>query len=93
MWFKIKNQQVEIKIFAKPKAKKTALVKVDENGMNIALHAKPHEGEANKELISFLSEFFKIPKSMVILLKGEGGRYKTVQIPLNDKVRGFLDKK
>ncbi len=53
MWFQIKDQHVEIRVFAKPKAKRTALLKVNEEGLNIALHAKPHEGEANIELISF----------------------------------------
>lgn len=91
MWFKIKNQQVEIRIFAKPNAKKTALVKINEKGLNIALHAKPHESEANKELISFLAKFFQLPKNSVILQRGTNSRYKMVELPLTIEVRQFFN--
>lgn len=90
MWYVIKDQQVELRIYAKPNAKRTALLSVDERGMHVSLHAKPHQGEANKELISFLSEQFDIPKSRIELLRGEGSRYKRVALPLTDKVRQFL---
>ena len=90
MWFKIKNQHVEIHIFAKPNAKRTALVKINDNGLHISLHAKPHEGEANRELISYLTKLFQIPKSHLVLERGLGSRYKVVLVPLTTKVREFL---
>jgi uncharacterized protein (TIGR00251 family) len=91
MWFNIINQQVELKIFAKPNAKRTALLKVDEEALHISLHAKPHEGEANKELISFLAKLFRIPKSQIILQRGESGRRKIMMVPLSVKVQEFID--
>lgn len=90
MWFKIQNQQVILRIFAKPHAKRTTLLKVDDRVLHIALHAKPHEGEANKELISYLAKLFQLPKSHVILQRGENTRYKVAVIPLNSKVQEFL---
>jgi uncharacterized protein YggU (UPF0235/DUF167 family) len=51
IWFKIHNQRITLSIFAKPHAKKTTILKVDGEGLHVAIHAKPHEGEANKELI------------------------------------------
>lgn len=91
MWFKIQDEQVILRIFAKPNAKRTALLKINDDGLHIALHAKPHEGEANKELISYLAKLFKIPKSHVILHRGESSRHKEVKVPLNAKVQQFLD--
>lgn len=91
MCFQIKNQQVDMRIFVKPNAKRTALVKITKEGFYIALHAKPHEGEANKELISFLSDFFQIPKSSIILQRGEKSRHKMVRVPLTTEVQQFLD--
>lgn len=90
-WFKIQDQQVELRIFAKPNAKRSSLLKVDDQGLHIALHAKPHEGEANKELINFLSKLFQLPKSKVILQRGINSRHKVVSLPLTHKVREFLD--
>lgn len=79
-----------LQIFAKPNAKRTALVKVMQNELHISLHAQPKEGEANKELIRFLSELFDIPKSQITLEKGATGRYKRVSLPLTEKVKALL---
>jgi uncharacterized protein (TIGR00251 family) len=74
MWFKIQDQQVRINILAKPNAKKTVFLGISEQGLLISLHAKPHQGAANEELISYLSNLFKLPKTRIILKKGEGSR-------------------
>ncbi|HSW70815.1 MAG TPA: DUF167 domain-containing protein [Gammaproteobacteria bacterium] len=90
MWFKIQSQQVELRIFAKPNAKRTALIKVHDE-LHIALNAKPHEGEANKELICYLAKLLQLPKGHIILKRGEGSRHKVVIIPLTAEVQKFLD--
>lgn len=91
MWFKIQDHQVLLNIFVKPNAKRTALLKVNDNELQIALHAKPHHGEANKELILYLAELFRIPKSKIILKRGEGGRHKQIILPLMKTVKQFID--
>lgn len=91
MWFKIENQQALLKIFAKPNAKKTALLTVTGDELQIALHAKPHEGEANKVLIAYLAKLFRVPKSSVSLKGGEKSRHKKILVPLTITVQQFLD--
>jgi uncharacterized protein len=90
MWHKISDNQIELKIFAKPNAKKTALVGVNDQGLNISLHAKPLDDAANIELISFLSDYFDIPKSQITLKRGGTSRHKWVSMPLNEKIKKFL---
>ena len=90
MWFNIKNQKITLSILAKPKAKKTALVKIDEQGLHISLHANPQEGEANTELIRFLAEFFKLPKSQIALVRGQNSRKKQVELPYSESIKRFL---
>lgn len=91
MWYKIQKDQVILRIYAKPNARKSSLVKIDSDGMHIALHAKPHEGEANKELILFLSGLFKIAKSHIIFLRGENSKRKELIIPLTTSTQKILD--
>lgn len=91
MWYKIQNKQVTLNIFAKPNAKKTVLIKISDRWLHIALHAKPHQGEANKELISYLAKLFRLPKSKIILQRGEGSRHKQVIMPLTDAIKQLLD--
>jgi uncharacterized protein (TIGR00251 family) len=76
---------------AKPNAKKTAFLGIKEQGMIISLHAKPHQGEANKELFSYLAKLFHLPKTQIILLKGEGSRYKQVMVPLTVFVQELIN--
>lgn len=90
MWYKIHDDQVELRILAKPNAKKSAVTGMNEQGLNIALHARPQDGEANTELIAFLAEFFDIPKSKIKLQRGAGSRYKMVVIPFCKKFQEFL---
>lgn len=91
MWFKIQNQQVRINIFAKPNAKKTTLLGICEYGLLISVHAKPHQGAANKALIAYLAKLFHLPKTQIILHKGEESRHKQVIVPLTDFVLEVID--
>jgi uncharacterized protein (TIGR00251 family) len=91
MWFKIQDQKIKIRIIAKPLAKKSALLNISEQGLQIAIHAKPHKGEANKELILFLSKLFQIPKSKIILESGENSKYKQVTMPLTAAIQKIIN--
>jgi len=91
MWYQIRDQQVELSILAKPNAKKSALVKVDQQRLHIALHAKPHNEEANKELIIYLAKLLQLPKSKIILQQGKRSRHKKIVVPLTNKVQELLN--
>lgn len=69
-------------VTVKPKASVTKLIeKNDETKtLTIALHAQPFDGEANEELIRFLSKEFHIPKTRISLLRGHRSRIKIVDI-------------
>lgn len=83
MWYKINKHVLELSVFAKPNAKKTALVSLTDDALHITLHAKPKEGAANKELIAFLAKLFNTPKTRIHLVKGENSRLKKLHIPLS----------
>jgi uncharacterized protein (TIGR00251 family) len=93
MCFKIQNQHVVINILVKPNAKKTAFIGISEHGLLISLHAKPHQGAANKELISYLAELFHMPKTQIILQSGQKSRYKRVMVPLTENVKKIISAK
>ncbi|GEM_PF-1284488 len=91
MWHKSIDQHVELMILVKLNAPKTALITInDEQGLVIALHAKPHKGAANLELIQFLAEILNLPKTHIVLLRGDRSRYKKVKAPLNDRIRSLI---
>lgn|SRR5574344_80358 len=48
--------------------------------LKIKISAPPHENQANEELIKFLSKKFKIPKSKIMIIKGQKNRDKKILI-------------
>lgn len=92
MWFQIKNSGVEIRVYVKPNAKTSALLAIHDDELHIALHAKPHQGEANTELLRFISKLFKVPKTHISIIRGDTSRHKVLLLPSDKPIIQFLDK-
>jgi uncharacterized protein len=74
-----------IKVKITPSSKKNEVVGdyVDEHGekyLKIKISAPAVDGKANKELIEFLTEYFKVKKSQVKILRGEKSNIKIIAI-------------
>lgn len=91
MWFKLQDERVELRILVKPNAKRSALLALGPDELQIALHAKPQDGKANQELLSYLAELLAVPKTQIILKRGEKSRHKLVSLPLSGKTQHFLE--
>ncbi len=91
MWFRIEDQCVSLNVYAKPNAKKTALLEITEDALHIAIHAQPKDGEANKELIRFIAKLFKIPKTQITLVRGQENRHKQLKLPLTETLQKFIN--
>lgn len=69
---------ISIKVI--PKAHKSEIAGWEGEELKIRLKAAPEKGEANVELIAFLSKAFSIPKSNITLISGATSRHKRVEI-------------
>lgn len=70
-----------------PNSSRNEIVKNGDE-IKIKLTAQPIEGKANKALIEFLSKELKIPKTSIVILKGETSKDKTILFKTagNDKI-------
>jgi len=91
MWYTHKKDTITLSVYVKPNAKKTAMIAITDESMHISLHAKPQDGEANKELITFLAKLFKTPKTQISIVRGEGSRHKQVSLPATQVLEQFLE--
>lgn len=66
-----------VKLKISPNASKNEII-ITNDGTKVKLTAQPIENKANKMLIEFLSKTFKIPKTSVIITKGETSKEKTI---------------
>lgn len=78
--FEQKEEGLIVRIKIIPNASKNELVETQE-GLKLRITAQPIENKANKALIEFFSKNLKVPKSNIIILKGELNKEKTLFIP------------
>ena len=61
---------------------------LDEKGqecLKINIAAQPEDGKANDELVKFLSQILKIPKSKIEILRGATARHKLLKFSAGNK--------
>lgn len=76
-----------------PGAKFTEIAGVDKwrAALQVRIAAEPRQGQANAELIRFLSHVLEAPKSSISIVKGEKTSLKVIAVPLSaEKVRTVL---
>jgi uncharacterized protein (TIGR00251 family) len=63
-----------------PKSSKNEIIGWFDNILKIKIKEIPEKQKANKELISFLSKIFKVPKSSITIAKGTTSKIKKITI-------------
>ena len=71
---------VRFEVRAKPRAPRTRIVGVREGALVVALAAAPLDGEANVELTHMFSSCFGVPTRDVVVVAGQSGRRKIVEV-------------
>ena len=69
-----------------PNASRNEIVGVKEGVLKVRIHAPADKGKANEELIVFLSESLKVPKSKITLLSGQTSRLKRIKIDAGEEI-------
>ncbi|XP_075162125.1 UPF0235 protein C15orf40 homolog [Haematobia irritans] len=78
-----KTGNICIKILAKPGAKHNGVTDISSDGVGVQIAAPPSEGEANAELVKYLSKVLQLRKSDVSLDKGSRSRNKIIMVTKN----------
>ncbi|XP_017474995.1 PREDICTED: UPF0235 protein C15orf40 homolog [Rhagoletis zephyria] len=75
-----KSGNICIRILAKPGAKMNGITDIGTEEVGVQIAAPPTEGEANAELVKYLSKVLGLRKSDVSLDKGSRSRNKLVMV-------------
>lgn len=75
-----KDGALRFEVHAKPKAKKSGVLRPRGEAVEIAIAAPPVDGAANEELIRFLSKLFGVPKRNVEIVRGETSQTKLIAV-------------
>ena len=69
-----------ISVIVVPRSSKNEVIPLEDGSYRIRLTAAPVDGAANKKLIELISEYFDVAKSCVVIVKGERGKKKVLEI-------------
>jgi uncharacterized protein (TIGR00251 family) len=72
------SAQLSVRVI--PNAKKDAFAGYREGELVLRLNAPAIEGKANKAAVEFVSRFLGVPRSSVLLVRGERSRHKIFEI-------------
>lgn len=75
-----KTGNIIIKIHAKPGAKQNSVTDILDEAVGIQIAAPPVDGEANAELVKYISKVLQLRKSDVSVDRGSKSREKTILI-------------
>ncbi len=78
---------MKISVKVKPGSKKENVERIDDTNFIAHVKAPPVEGKANEALVRLLSDYFGVPKSKILIIKGTAGKYKLVEIGGSEKVQ------
>lgn len=71
---------MRISVRVKPGIKGATRLEKQEDGSFAAfLHARAHDGEANKALLELISDEFKVPKTSIVIVAGAKSRDKIIE--------------
>ena len=71
---------MKLYIQVKPNAKVNKIEKMDESHFKVQVKAPPKDGKANQAVVDVLSDFFDLPKSRFLIVRGENAKTKVVEI-------------
>ena len=77
---KQQGEHTILSIFVQAGAKNTGIVGIHGDWLKIRIAAPRVEGQANEELLDYLSNLLHLGKKEIVILKGEFGKYKLLKI-------------
>lgn len=77
---------MKLQIKVKPNAKAGVLWREADGSLRLKIKAAPVDGKANKYLLALLSKVLDVPRSKLVLLKGETNAFKTIAIEEDEKI-------
>ncbi len=79
--------EVVIEITARPGASRRGVIGVTGERLVIGVHSGPQKGKANEELIEYLAGEMRVPRSALMIVRGETARRKTIRIVTHEPVK------
>lgn len=79
-WYKENKNSLILNIYVVSRSSKSEIIGIYNDCLKIKLKSPPVDNAANEELVRFLANKLKIPKSNIEIIKGHNQRKKIISI-------------
>ena len=86
-WMRVSIDEVVIEVTARPGASHRGVIGVTGDRLVIGVNSRPEKGKANDELIEYLAGEMRVPRSALLIVRGETSRRKTIRIVTHEPTR------
>ena len=84
---RVSIDEVIIEVTARPGSSRLGVIGVSGDRLVIAIHSRPDKGKANDELIEYLAREMRVPRSALLIVRGETSRRKTIRIVTHEPIK------
>jgi uncharacterized protein len=84
---RVSIDEVVIEVTAKPGASRRGVIGVKGDRLILAIHSQPDKGKANDELIEYLAREMRVPRSALLIVRGETLRRKTIRVVTHEPAK------
>lgn len=86
-WMRVAVDEVVIEVTARPGASRRGAIGVTADRLVVGVNSPPEKGKANDELIEYLAREMRVPRSALMIVRGETSRRKTIRIVTHEPAR------
>jgi uncharacterized protein len=86
-WMRVSIDEVIIELTARPGASRRGVIGVTGDRLVVAINSPPDKGKANDELVEYLAREMRVPKSALLIVRGETSRRKTIRIVTHEPTK------
>jgi len=72
--------ETTLELWVQPRASRDEVAGLQDGALKLRLTAPPVDGEANDALVRFLAKKLGVPRSNLVIVRGQTGRRKAVRI-------------
>ena len=84
---RVAADEVTIEVTARPGASRRGVINASGERLVVGVHSGPQKGKANEELIEYLAGEMRVPKSALMIVRGETSRRKTIRIVTHEPTK------
>jgi len=81
------KDEVTIEVTARPGASRRGVISASSERLVVGVHSGAQKGKANEELIEYLAGEMRVPRSALIIVRGQTSRRKTIRIVTHEPAK------